>query len=103
MYDKIHYNKKKIKYLGRNLPKETTELYTENQKTLMKEIRASFVVQLVKNLPAVQETQVRSLGWEDPLEKEVATHSHILAWQISWTEESSGLSQWGCKESSTTE
>ena len=43
------------------------------------------VVQLVKNLPAVQETQVRSLGWEDPLEKEMATHSGILAWEISWT------------------
>ena len=41
--------------------------------------RASLVAQLVKNLPAVQETQVRSLGWEDPLEKEMATHSSILA------------------------
>ena len=45
------------------------------------------VVQLVKNLPAMQETQVRSLGEEDPLEKEMATHSTILAWRISWTEE----------------
>ena len=40
-----------------------------------------------KNLPAVQETQVQFLGWEDPLEKEMATHSNILAWEISWTEE----------------
>ena len=47
---------------------------------------ASLVAQLVKNLPAVQETWVRSLGWEDPLEKEMATHSSILAWKISWTE-----------------
>ena len=41
---------------------------------------------MVKNLPAVQETWVRSLGWEDPLEKEMATHSSILAWRIPWTE-----------------
>ena len=40
-----------------------------------------------KNLPAMQETQVQSLGWEDPLEKEMATHSSILAWEIPWTEE----------------
>ena len=46
---------------------------------------ASLVAQLVKNLPAVQETQVQSLGWEDPLEKEMATHSSILSWKISWT------------------
>ena len=45
---------------------------------------ASVVAQLVKNLPAKQETQVRSLGWEDPLEKGTATHSSILAWRISW-------------------
>ena len=47
--------------------------------------------QLVKNLPAMQETQVRSLGWEDPLEKEMATHSSILAWKIPRTEEPGGL------------
>ena len=41
----------------------------------------------VKNLPAMQEMQVQSLGWEDPLEKEMATHSSILAWEIPWTEE----------------
>ena len=46
---------------------------------------ASLVAQLVKNLPAVQGTQVRSLGWEDPLEKGKATHSSILAWRIPWT------------------
>ena len=45
----------------------------------------------VKCLPAVQETQVRSLGWEDPLEKEMATHSSTLAWKIPWTEESGRL------------
>ena len=49
----------------------------------------------VKNLPAVQETWVRSLGWEDPLEKEMATHSSILAWKIPWTEEPGGLQSMG--------
>ena len=57
--------------------------------------RASLVAQSVKNLPAVQETWVRSLGWEDPLEKEMATHSSILAWKISWTEEPGGLQSLG--------
>ena len=49
------------------------------------------MAQTVKNLPAVLGTQVRSLGWEDPLEKEMATHSGILAWRIPWTEEPGGL------------
>ena len=42
---------------------------------------------MVKNLPAMQETQIRFLGWEDPLEEEMAIHSNILAWNIPWTEE----------------
>ena len=46
---------------------------------------------MVKNLPAKQKTWVRSLGWDDPLEKEMATHSSILAWEIPWTEEPGGL------------
>ena len=50
---------------------------------------------MVKNLPAVQETQVRSLDWEDPLEKGIATHSSILAWRIPWTEEPGGLQPMG--------
>ena len=49
-----------------------------------------------------QETQVRSLGWEDPLEKEMATPSSILAWKIPWTEEPGGLQLWGCKDLDTT-
>ena len=49
------------------------------------------VTHTVKNLPAMLETQVQSLGWEDPLEKERATHSSILAWRIPWTEEPGGL------------
>ena len=58
---------------------------------------------MVKNLPAVQETWVRSLGQEDPLEKGVAIHSSILAWRIPWTEEPAGLySPWGSKESDMT-
>ena len=50
---------------------------------------------MVKNLPAVQATGVRSLGWEDPLEKEMETHSSILAWRITWTEELGGLQSMG--------
>ena len=57
--------------------------------------RASLAAQLVKNLPAVQETWVRSLGLEDPLEKETATHSSILAWKISWIEDPGGMQSMG--------
>ena len=53
------------------------------------------MAQRVKHLPAMWETQVRSLGREDPLEKEMATHSSILTWKIPWTEEPSGYSTWG--------
>ena len=49
------------------------------------------VAQTVKNLPAMQETRVQSLGQEDPLEKGMATHSSVLAWEIPWTEEPGGL------------
>ena len=55
------------------------------------------MAQLVRNPPAMRETWVRSLGWEDPLEKGVATHSSTLAWRIPWT------SPWGHKESDTAE
>ena len=60
----------------------------------------------IKNSRAMQESQepqVQSLGWEDPPEEEMATHSSILAWRIPRTEESGGLSPWGCKESDVTE
>ena len=50
---------------------------------------------MVKNLPAKQETEVQSLGWEDPLKKEMATHSSILAWRILWTEELGRLQSTG--------
>ena len=55
------------------------------------EYDGSLVAQMVKNLPAVWKTQVWCLGWEDPLEKGMATHSRILAWRIPWTEEPGGL------------
>ena len=57
--------------------------------------QASLVAQMVKNLPAVQETWVRSLDWEDPLEKEMVTHSSIPAWKIPWTEELGGPQSMG--------
>ena len=56
---------------------------------------ASLVAQMVKNLPAIQETQVQSLGWEDPLEESVAMHSNILCWRIPWTEEPGGVQSIG--------
>ena len=62
----------------------------------------SLVAQLIKNLPAMRETGVRFLGGKDPLEKEMATHSSILAWRIPWTEDPSGLQLMGFKESDTT-
>ena len=56
---------------------------------------------MVKNLPAKQKTQFQSLGWEEPLEEEIATHSSILAWRISWTEEPGGLQSMGSPKGQT--
>ena len=53
---------------------------------------------MVKNLPAMQETQVQSLGWEDPLEKGMATQSSILAWRVPWTKEPGGLQSMGSQK-----
>ena len=64
--------------------------------------RASLVAQMVKNLPSIQETRVRSLCWEDPLEKNMATHSSLLAWRIPWTRSLAGYSPWSHKESDMT-
>ena len=61
------------------------------------------MVQRLKRLPAMWETWVQPLGWEDRLEKEMATHSSILAWRIPWTEELGRLQSTGPKESDTTE
>jgi len=64
--------------------------------------RPSLVAQSVKNLPAVQETWVQFLGQKDPLKKEIANHSSILAWKIPWTEEPSWLQSMGSQESDMT-
>ena len=73
-------------------------------KRLSSSSSSSRVAQTVNNLPAMWETWVRSLGWEDPPEKEMATYSSILAWRIPWTEEPGRLySPWGHKESDVTE
>ena len=66
-------------------------------------LKASLVAQRVKRLPAMWETWVQSLGQEDPLEKEMATQSSILAWRIPWMEELGGLQSTGRRESDTTE
>ena len=87
----------KVSYSLHPLTLPSTELSTFSRKA-----GASLVAQMVKNLPAMQETQVWSLDLEDPLEKGMASHSRILAWRIPWTEESDGLySPWSCKESDT--
>ena len=65
--------------------------------------QASLIAQLVKNLPAMQETWVQFLSQEDPLEKEMVTHSNILAWRIPWTEEPGGLQSMGSQELDMTE
>ena len=64
-------------------------------------VHYSLVSQTVKNLPAMREAWVRSLGWEDPLEEEMATHSSILAWRIPWTEEPGGLQSMGSQSDTT--
>ena len=66
---------------------------------LLLQLWASLVAQIVKNLPAIHETQAQSLGQEDPLKEEMATHSSILAWRIPWM----GYSPWSHKESDMTE
>ena len=71
------------------------DLATEQQQQL---IRASLVAQIVKNLPAMQETQVQSLSRKDPLEKGMATHSSILAWRTLWTEEFGRLQSMGSQK-----
>ena len=63
----------------------------------------SLVAQMIKSSPAIWETWVRSLGWEDPLGEEIATHPSILAWRILWIEEPGGLQSMGSQESDATE
>ena len=63
---------------------------------------ASLVTQSVKNQPAMQETEVQTLGWEDTLEKEMATHSSIFTWKIPWIKEPGRLQSMGLQESDMT-
>ena len=77
--------------------------YNSNISLYIYILGASLIAQVVKNLPAMQETQVRFLGWEDPLEKEMAIHSSILVWKILWTEEPGGLQSMESQELDTTE
>ena len=65
------------------------------------ELEWSLVAQMVKRLPAMRETRVRSLGWEDLLEKAMAPHSSVLAWKILWTEEPGGLQSKALQKSQT--
>ena len=87
-----------VKGLGEEKPAKPPDLhYTRGYK-----ISGAFLVaQTVKNPPAVWETWVLSVGWEDPLEKGTATHSSIPAWRISWTEEPGGLQSIGLQKSQT--
>ena len=74
-----------VQFLGRKVPPEEGIGYP------LQYPQSSLVAQTVKNLPAMQETWVKSLGWEDPLEAGMATLSSILAWRVLWTEEPGGL------------
>ena len=84
-----------------NLPSSC--FFTCNLEALLRTEKVEQASQMVKNLPAMQETLVQSLGWKDPLEKEMAIHSRILAWRILWAEEPGGLQSIGHKESDMTE
>ena len=77
------------------------KLNYKNLLGILKQIGAFLVAQMVKGLPAVWETWVQSLGWEDPLEKEMATHSSILALKITWMEEYDGLQSMGSQKNQT--
>ena len=81
---------------------QSLRLETMPRKVLFR-FQASLVAQMVKRLPAMGETWVRSLGWEDSLEKEMAIHSSTFAWKISWTEESGRLQSMGSQKSDMTD
>ena len=90
-YGLINVNPLKLFILGNNMHNSNISWHFTNPRNV------------VKNLPAMQETWVQSLGLEDPLKKGIATHSSILTWRIPWTEEPEGYSPWGCKESDMSE
>ena len=93
---KLNIQKTKIMQSGpiTSIDGETMETVTDFILGASK-IIAPLMAQLVNHLPAVQETQVQFLGWEDPLKKEMATHSSMLTWRIPWTEEPGGLQSMG--------
>ena len=84
------------------LPPPLPDTHSPKKQAYYREM-TSLVAQMVKSSPAMWETWVRSLGWEDPLEEEMATHSSILAWRIPWIEEPGRLQSMGSQESDTTE
>ena len=84
----MSWNHQRLQKTGKELPPILEEDKLSKEKHNQS---SSLVAQMVKNLPVMQETQAQSLGWEDPLEKGMATQSSILAWRIPWTEEPGGL------------
>ena len=100
---KLNIQKTKIMASGpiTSIDGETMETVTDFILGASK-ITTPLMAQLVNHLPAMQETQVQFLCWEDPLEKEMATHSSILAWRIPWTERPDRLQSTGSQESDTT-
>ena len=97
--DSLYNHSYILRIISRNYTVSLLINPTKNVKISLSYIVTGFPIgQWIKNPPTMQQTQetrVRSLGWEDPLEKEMATHSSILAWEISWTEEPSGLQSTG--------
>ena len=89
MTSKANYGGNGVKYV------DSFRLWLNINNYLLKINGASLVAQMVKRLPAMQETWVRSLSWEGPLENEMATHSSTLAWKIPWTKEPGGLQSMG--------
>ena len=96
-------NRKAWQAIVHGVAKSQTRLGDQVQHSTKTMRGASLVAQMLKNLPAMQETQVLSLGQEDPLEKGISTHSSVLAWKIPWTEEPGGLQSMGHKESDPAE
>ena len=82
-------------FLKKKISSEETVLRTATDAKKITKNLAFLVAQTVKRLPTMRETRLRSLGWKDPLEKEKATHSSILAWKIPWTEQLGRLHSMG--------
>ena len=91
----ISMDRKAWQAIVHGVAKSQTRLGDQVQHSTKTMRGASLVAQMLKNLPAMQETQVLSLGQEDPLEKGISTHSSVLAWKIPWTEEPGGLQSMG--------